>query len=73
MKAPITVAQAWSVIAETYWPEGSKPAPDCRTCKSYYRADFHYDYDCEKSDCANGDKYEAAPRVVLWRTETRAI
>jgi hypothetical protein len=39
--------------------------PDCRTCKFYAQ-----DHGCWRvKDCTNGDKYEAAPAVVLWRTK----
>lgn len=38
------------------------PAPDCRTCAKGGMLD------CTEG-CTNGDKYEAAPAVVLWRTE----
>jgi hypothetical protein len=38
--------------------------PDCRTCH-YFR-----DLECiNEIDCTNGDKYQPAPKVVLWRTE----
>ena len=42
------------------------PAPDCRTCD--YR-----ETDADKKDvcyagCVNGDQYQPAPAVVLWRT-----
>ena len=44
--------------------------PDCRTCE--HLSDSHR-Y-CAKSEhwmqgCTNGDQYEPAPKVVLWRTE----
>ena len=38
--------------------------PDCRTCKLHMTC-FH---DTTKR-CTNGDKYQPAPKVVLWRTE----
>jgi hypothetical protein len=38
--------------------------PDCRTCEF---ANIMYDGEqCNK--CLNGDKYQPAPAVVLWRT-----
>ena len=46
------------------------PAPDCRTCWHLHTSD-HGDspYECtSKSDCTNGDQYQPAPKVVLWRT-----
>ena len=56
------------------WPEDSReafialqqpPAPDCRTCE-YLRL-------CTAREalpkCTNGDKYQEATKVVLWRTE----
>lgn len=45
-------------------------APDCRTCWYLHTSD-HGDnrYECtSKSVCTNGDKYQPAPAVVLWRT-----
>ena len=51
----------------------TKPAqPDCRTCR------FHHELGCHQymsnmrdtaRHCVNGDKYEAAPWMVLWRTK----
>ena len=40
------------------------PAPDCRTCnwKDYCK-------DGIEMPCTNGDQYQPAPKVVLWRTE----
>ena len=44
------------------------PAPDCRTCVTRFDAD--YSSECGYSlSCTNGDKYQPAPSVVLWRTE----
>jgi hypothetical protein len=41
-----------------------KPAPDCRTCVHIaVRKDNCF------QGCTNGDKYQPAPRVVLWGTE----
>jgi hypothetical protein len=49
------------------------PAPDCRTCHSY---DGEGLGGCLfpivngwKKHCTNGDQYQPAPKVVLWRTE----
>lgn len=46
------------------------PAPDCRTCE-------HFAYDPQNPQCGldwdgctNGDQYQPAPSVVLWRTES---
>ena len=41
------------------------PAPDCRTCDRQEFCTTHHVYD----DCLNGDQYQPAPAVVLWRTE----
>lgn len=42
-------------------------APDCRTCVN--RFDLYYSSECGYSlSCTNGDKYQPAPAVVLWRT-----
>ena len=44
------------------------PAPDCRTCRHLF--DWSGSYKCNAlNECTNGDKYEPAPAVVLWRTE----
>jgi len=40
-------------------------APDCRLC--HYYAGLEGCFNC--TGCTNGDKYQAAPAVVLWRTE----
>jgi len=49
------------------------PAPDCRTCEFKIGRQGWDNEDCVRrlqgSICTNGDKYEAAPKVVLWRTE----
>lgn len=39
------------------------PAPDCRTCKW-----IDHCKDGIAMQCTTGDKYEPAPKVVLWRT-----
>ncbi len=47
--------------------------PDCRTCANLYwntigeKKCAHNQH--STIECTNGDKYEAAPAVVLWRTE----
>ena len=59
----------WSKEAEMLesWI-ANKPAPDCRTCTDYAHDDDHPQ--CKLWDgCTNGDKYQEAPKVVLWRTE----
>ena len=42
--------------------------PDCRTCDYYVKFEG-----CTRNIkfgvCTNGDKYQKAPPVVLWRTE----
>ena len=63
------MAQAQSNAIEVW--NTRKPAPDCRTCWHLHTSD-HGDspYECtSKSDCTNGDQYQPAPKVVLWRTE----
>lgn len=43
-------------------------APDCRTCQ--LKESCEYDAKVwNRCYCTNGDKYEEAPAVVLWRTE----
>lgn len=47
------------------------PAPDCRTCERRYpEVDGAYGGYTNKCDmkCTNGDKYQEAPKLVLWRT-----
>jgi N-acetyl-beta-hexosaminidase len=39
-------------------------APDCRTCDKAW-----LNHRGCSQDCTNGDKYQPAPKVVLWRTE----
>jgi hypothetical protein len=44
--------------------------PDCRTCEHLSDSKRY----CSKSEhwmkgCTNGDQYQPAPAVVLWRTE----
>ena len=44
------------------------PAPDCRTCRHLF--DWSGSYKCNAlNECTNGDEYQPAPKVVLWRTE----
>ena len=45
--------------------EAQSPAPDCRTCDRQEFCITHHVYD----DCINGDQYQPAPALVLWRTE----
>jgi thymidylate synthase len=43
------------------------PAPDCRTCIHEYNR--YEEWDCRSLEpCTNGDQYQFAPAVVLWRT-----
>ena len=42
------------------------PAPDCRTCRFSHIGALSK---CCDVICTNGDKYQPAPKVVLWRTE----
>ncbi len=56
-------------IADYAFESRQQPAqPDCRTCDYYVKFEG-----CTRNEkfgrCTNGDKYEAAPKVVLWRTE----
>lgn len=45
-----------------------QPAPDCRACTQYAHDDDHPQ--CKLwNECTNGDQYQPAPKVVLWRTE----
>ena len=46
----------------------NKPAPDCRTCLS--NRSFTHNICRSLKVCTNGDKYQPAPKVVLWRTES---
>jgi len=42
-------------------------APDCRTCKNL-KSNLAGGHWCQFI-CTNGDQYQPAPKVVLWRTE----
>ena len=59
----------YKAIADNYQNSLKPPAPDCRTCTDYDRLEG-----CLRAPrygvCANGDKYQPAPQVVLWRTPT---
>lgn len=44
--------------------QAQPPAPDCRTCE---HMNFCYAY-TPYAACTNGDQYQPAPKVVLWRT-----
>lgn len=49
------------------------PAPDCRTCEHMW-IDIELGNDestsrCDSALCVNGDQYQPAPKLVLWRTE----
>lgn len=44
------------------------PAPDCRTCENYDAGGNAMGHKCVMR-CTNGDQYQPAPKVVLWRTE----
>ena len=44
------------------------PAPNCRTCEHSF--DSYEKPNCMSLEgCTNGDQYQPAPKVVLWRTE----
>lgn len=40
------------------------PAPDCRTCHYFTSSEGCFSFKA----CTNGDQYQPAPKVVLWRT-----
>jgi len=44
--------------------KAQQPTPDCRTCVKAWPT-----LNGCSHNCTNGDKYKAAPAVVLWRTE----
>ena len=44
------------------------PAPDCRTCE-HRDGTFCGNRIHRGIRCTNGDQYQPAPQVVLWRTE----
>lgn len=56
----------WSKEAEMVesWL-ANKPAPDCRTCHYFTSSEGCFSFKA----CTNGDQYQPAPKVVLWRTE----
>ena len=56
------VAQAQRDAIEVW--NTRKTAPDCRTCNWLPECD-----DGMQLGCTNGDQYQPAPKVVLWRTE----
>ena len=60
--APSGVFLLMDVVAELL---EQPPAPDCRTCHYYACLDGCF----VSTGCTNGDKYQPAPAVVLWRTE----
>ena len=56
-----------TALAQPAKPVEQPAQPDCRTCyhlRMGYCRVFHRGF-----VCTNGDKYESAPAVVLWRTE----
>ena len=57
------MAQAQSNAIEVW--NTRKPAPDCRTCENNCACKCHG----RGNECTNGDQYQPAPDVVLWRTE----
>lgn len=60
-------AEAWAAFQEGYW-SAQPPAPDCRTCE-HRDGTFCGNRIHRGIRCTNGDKYQPAPSVVLWRTE----
>lgn len=57
-----------AAMLQTLGIEAAPPAPDCRTCSQYAHDDDHPQ--CKLwNGCTNGDQYQPAPQVVLWRTE----
>jgi len=45
-----------------------KQLPDCRACANFFDSDAGYNCAIYLS-CIQGDQYQPAPKVVLWRTE----
>lgn len=66
-EAPISgnhLAQARVLMAAKMYAD--KPAqPDCRTCANMLMCQYKQ----FPTVCTNGDKYQPAPPVVLWRME----
>ena len=46
------------------YPGDEPTKPDCRTCRWLPECEYGL-----QVGCTNGDQYQAAPAVVLWRTE----
>jgi hypothetical protein len=44
-------------------------APDCRTCKNLDHGACTFGILTTYMRCTNGDQYQPAPKVVLWRTK----
>ena len=55
----------YKAIADNYQNSLKPPAPDCRTCENNCACKCHG----RGNECTNGDEYQPAPAVVLWRTE----
>lgn len=57
--------QDWPTDSREAFVALQQPAPDCRTCHYFTSSEGCFSFKA----CINGDKYQPAPKVVLWRTE----
>ena len=66
-------AEMRAAMLQTLSIEAQPPAPDCRTCEHKYESENAKRTYCIQSfsgvHCTNGDQYQPAPAVVLWRME----
>jgi len=58
-------SDGWNAATDNFF---TPPAPDCRTCDKYDARGNAMGHKCVQT-CTNGDQYQPAPAVVLWRTE----
>jgi hypothetical protein len=62
----------WRKVYLAMWtaaPHDRPAQPDCRTCRHSVNTGYEPLHCVSTDDCTNGDKYQEAPKVVLWGTE----
>lgn len=59
--------EQWGDVVSVLEGKAKPPTPDCRTCTHLDR--LPHSCGIASLRCTNGDQYQPAPRVVLWRTE----
>ena len=62
------IEQAIAIMQAALAQPVQPAAPDCLTCVGFTACTWYHGSIANPANCTNGDKYQRAPSVVLWRT-----